>query len=100
MCNHNLKLQVVFLKSVIHILLPKYYLSVKLGNNNFVFGYSIKCLTGSGNEEDSDESDEDESDTESSEETSNSESEEERVCTVLLSQIFKRDHNYVMYLEP
>jgi len=44
-------------------------------------------LTGSGNEEDSDESDEkfsDESDTESSEETSDSESEEERVCTVLL----------------
>ena len=61
-------------------------------------------MTGSGNEEDSDESDEkfsDESDTESSEETSDSESEEERVCTVLLySQIFKRDHNYVMYLEP
>jgi len=60
-------------------------------------------LTGSGNEEDSDESDEkfsDESDTESSEETSDSESEEERVCTVLLSQIFKRDHNYVMCLEP
>lgn len=60
-------------------------------------------MTGSGNEEDSDESDEkfsDESDTESSEETSDSESEEERVCTVLLSQIFKGDHNYVMYLEP
>ena len=59
-------------------------------------------MTGSGNEEDSDESDEkfsDESDTESSEETSDSESEEERVCTVLLSQIIKRDCNYVMYLE-